>query len=113
MALVDILNETLTNFGDTDPAWRQFISDHKQYLINRSSVMLISPAYMQQYLYSLGRYLRSINYDPACAWIIRLINDIPTDIVFDASVGSLRIPPFTIIAALYTTYIAQKQASAA
>ena len=112
MALLDILSSSINIYDDTDPVWRQFIADHKQYLIDRSNTVFISPSYIQGYVYSLPRYLKSIAYNIHCTWIIRLINNIPTDIDFNTSVSSLMIPPFTVIQGLYTTYSVQRSISA-
>lgn len=105
MALTDILNLTLNQYDDTDPKWRLFISDHKQYLIGQSNTATISNSYMQGYQYSLRRYLRSIHYNIHFAWIVSLINDIPTDVQFTTNVIMLLIPPQNVLEALYTNYI--------
>jgi len=110
MALIDILASSINQFDDVDSAWQQFIADHKQYLINNARTVLISPSAMQAYTYSLVRYLRAINYNTHCAWIVRLINNLPTDIQLDTTVNSLLIPSFSDIESLYTTYAVQKSA---
>ena len=105
MSLVDILNNSINHYDDTDPKWRIFISDHKQYLIGQSTTYNISTQYIQTHIYSLKRYLRSINYNIHCAWIIALINNIPTDFQFTSDVKTLYIPSIAVIESLYTNYI--------
>ena len=112
MALIDMLTNSLDNYDDTDPAWVQFISDHKQYLISQSTTAIISTSYMQGYQYSLKRYLRSIHYNTHCAWIVALVNNLPTDIMFTNGVNSLTLPPFSLIQSLYTTYLTLKTRAA-
>jgi hypothetical protein len=103
--LVNLLNKTITNYSDVDPAWRQFVDDHKAFLIANSTTMQISESYMQQFVQDLPRYLRSINYNTQVTWIIWLINDLVTDIAFVQNIGTLLIPPFQIIENLYTSFI--------
>ena len=108
MALIDLLTNSLDNYDDLDPDWKNFILDHKQYLIDKSTMAIISTSYMQGYRYSLRRYLRSISYNIHCAWIVGLVNNLPTDVMFTDTVNSLRLPPFSVIESLYTTYLTLK-----
>lgn len=105
MALIDTLSNSLNNYDDTDPNWRQFVDDHKTYLINLSNVATISTSYMQGYRYALRRYLNTIRYNTHCTWIVRLVNNLPSDVQFTDSVNSLLIPPMSVIEDLYTTYL--------
>lgn len=107
-SLIALLNNSLNNYNDTDSNWRQFISDHKTYLIANSKIRNLSPSYFQGVQYNLKAYLRKINYMTNCAWIVALINNIPNDVNFAAGIGFLYIPNFSIIEALYTTYITTK-----
>jgi hypothetical protein len=105
MSLIDMLNNSLNQYNDTSDAWSQFIKDHKTYLRNNATTYTISSSYMQGYLYDLKRYLRAINYDQHCAWIVAWINDLINDVAFDASVTILLIPSVQTIQELYTTYL--------
>ena len=104
MALTDLLTNSLNYYDDVDGAWRLFIIDHKQYLINRSTTYIISQSYFQGYIYDMKRYLRSINYPTNCSWIVGLINNIHNDIMFTPEINILLIPSPTILEMLYVTY---------
>jgi hypothetical protein len=67
--------------------------------------MTITPSYMQSYKYSIKRYLRSVQFNNNCAWIVQLLNDIPSDIQFTGQNLLLYIPPMNVIEALYTNYV--------
>jgi hypothetical protein len=105
MALIDTLNASINQYDDTDVVWRQFISDHKQYLIGQSQTYSISSSYLQSYIFSMKRYLRSIGYNTHLAWIVSLINNIPSDVQFVAGTTLLYVPSLTLIQSLYTNYV--------
>lgn len=107
--LITMLTNSLNNYNDTDPKWRQFIDDHKAYLIANSQIQTISSSFMQGYTYALERYLRSISYKTSCTWIILLINNLVNNLAFTNNIGSLLIPPFQLIEDLYTTYLTAQQ----
>lgn len=111
MSLITILNNATSVYDDTDPAWRQFILDHKTYLLQQSTLRIITSAYIQRYSYNLQAYLQSVNYPTSAAWIIGILNAIPSNIEFDRSVSQLYIPPFSLIETLYTTYLTTNSAS--
>lgn len=112
MALIDLLAYSVNQYDDADPEWRAFISDHKQYLIANSTLATISPGYMQRYVFSLKRYLRSNNYNTHFAWIVALINDRPTDTDFSSDVTMLLLPSAAVIEMLYTNYLSAKSLAA-
>ena len=107
MSLIDVLNKTINYYDDIDPKWRQVILDHKSYLIANSRTAIISSSYMQRYVHSLKRYLRSMNYSTNCAWIVGIINNIPSDVQFTSETLTLYIPNMSVIEELYTTYKTQ------
>lgn len=109
MALIDTLNASLNFYDDLDNGWRQFILDHLIYLQTQSDTATISNSYMQSCSFSLKRYLRSINYSTNWAWIVGLVNNIPTDVQFTFGVNSLYLPTNTVLQRLYTDYCAAKQ----
>lgn len=111
MSLITILNNTASVYDDTDAAWRQFILDHKTYILQQSQLRVITSAYIQRYSYNIQAYLQSINFPTSCAWIIEILNAIPSNIEFDSSVSQLYIPTFSLIETLYTTYITTKSAN--
>lgn len=104
-SLLTLINNSLNNYDDTDPLWRQFVSDHKVYLIANSTYRNITNSFIQGVNYNLKAYCRSIGYSTNCAWIVALINNIPTDVMFTKGVTFLYVPPFSVIEALYTSYI--------
>ena len=108
MALIDLLNATITNYSDTDPDWRQFVLDHKLYLLSNSTPRNVSSGYLQAVRYSMSAYLRSINYNLSCTWIVQFINNIPTDVMFTTQAQIIYVPNFAIIEQLYTSYITTK-----
>lgn len=101
--LINLLAATINAYDDTDPAWRQFISDHKTYLLSQSQLQMITPSFFQSVVYDLNRFLIGINYNTHCTWIVRLINAIPSDVVFVA-ITALQIPQMRVIQDLYTRY---------
>jgi len=105
MSLITILSQSFNQYSDLDPKWRQFIDDHKTYLIEQSPLMSITPSYMQRYKYSIKQYLQSVQFNHNCAWIVQLINNIPSDIQFTGQNILLYIPPMNVIEALYTNYV--------
>ncbi len=114
MALTDYLT-TLTSdpLLDTDPAWRQFIIDHKAYIISSAGQQKVSPEVMTQCNYNLIRYLRIQNLQVNLAWIVLLINGLDSDIDFNADMLSLTlyVPSETLIQTLYQTYQTVSQVS--
>jgi hypothetical protein len=111
-SLITMLNNSLTNYDDTDKDWYQFVDDHKQFLLNNSILRNITPSYLQGVQYNLRAYLRSIHYNVSCTWIVQLINNLPNDVGFlSSNVSFLYVPNFPVIEALYTTYITTKNNS--
>lgn len=108
MSLTTTLQNSFNNYDDTDVDWKNFIADHKDYLIANANQVTISQSYMQGYVFALARYLRSINYNAHCTWIIARINNLPNDLAFIDTIGVLLLPPFSIIQELYTSYITAK-----
>jgi len=110
-SLISILNSSLNNYNDTNSSWRNFISDYKSYLIANSTVRQITNGYLQGVRFNLTAYLRSINYNTNCAWIIALINNLPNDVYFTTGINFLYVPQFSIIEQLYTSWITTQQNS--
>lgn len=108
-SLLALIANSITTYSDIDPEWKQFISDYKTYLISQSTLRTISNGYFQSVQYNMQAYLRSINYNVSCAWIIAMINNIPNDVYFAPGITMLYVPSFSIIEQLYTNYITSKQ----
>jgi len=109
MALLDILTTTMADvFLDTDPQWRQFITDHKTYLRQTSPQRKPSAELMTQVGRDLTWYLRYIGVQRPIAWIVAYINDLDSDVYFDCST-TLWVPDISQIDLLYQSYITTKQ----
>lgn len=86
-----------------DADWYQFITDHMLYIKTNATKIIIEPTDMEQYKYSLENFLREKQYDVAHAWIVRLINNIPSNQEF-VGYESLLIPKADIITVLKDQY---------
>jgi hypothetical protein len=105
MSLINLIDRKIKEgqYYDTDSKWRQFIIDHKLYLKNNSIKRYPSETYLNKYKYDLSGYLRSLNMPASCTWIVRIINDMPTDKEF-VNIKSIYVPELPIIKDLFKTY---------
>jgi len=105
MSIITLLNSKIkTNkYSNHDSEWERFVIDHRDYLLENSITRMISSAYMNQYQHNLKGYIRSINLDESVIWIIRFLNNLPTDREFK-NISSIYIPSMQTIIDLYEQY---------
>ena len=94
---LDRLSERLTRmasnkFGPEDPAWYQFVMDHKQYLISKSSIAEFTILKMSPYKFKPAEfYVKECKGNFNQAWIFCMINDITDVTEFNESRTKLLI----------------------
>jgi hypothetical protein len=97
-------NANRTQMGDDQGRWRQFILDHLDFIARRSQTKEIPAEMMNLYRYDLDRFLKqecSRNED--IAWIVLLINDLPSDFEF-VGVRFLIVPTDDLISSLFHSF---------
>jgi hypothetical protein len=100
MSLSDLLEKAIDPHGDDQGPWRQFVLDHLDWIAVRSKSYLPSDVLMYQYRYDLVRYLKEARSRKTdIAWIVLLLNDIPSDFDFEEP-QSLIIPSDELIQSL-------------
>ena len=106
MALTDVIESGFSQFSDSDPNWRLFVLDHKAVIIQNSELINIVGDVMHLVNYSIKNLLRQpqVNRDPGIDWIVRLINNLKSDIDF-YDVRLLWIPPMNYVTQLYQLYM--------
>ncbi len=110
MSVIDILQQKITErryWNDSTEAWLFFLSDYKTQILERSRPLVITGEILDKCQYDVAAAIREIGqgYDPRCAAIVRMINDIPTDADFTEMV-TLMIPDESYISTLYDVFIA-------
>lgn len=109
MALLDMLAQYNSDaFLDTDPGWRQFVSDHKAYLKSIAQVRQPSQDLMGQVSGDMTRYLRQLGIPRPIAWLVGYINDLDSDVLFNES-QLIYVPTISQIDLLYQSYITTRQ----
>ena len=100
---------------DTDNSWRQFVLDHRFNLIAGATPVLPTNELLAQNNYDLQRYLRAINIDPTYHWIVYILNDIDSDMMFHMNrvKSVIYIPTQADVTRLYTTYKTVSQENSA
>lgn len=103
MPIHELIESQLGTYENADPAWEQFIRDHFTYLWEGAKIHKPTAAYMRPHEYNLKFYLKSISFDISAEWIVRLLNDITTDIDF-INITEIRVPDMGIVKELYQTF---------
>lgn len=109
LGVIGIIDKKINNskVDPTDPLWVQTIKDHKEYLKSSSTVRNISKDYFRPYKYSLAKYLRSIGIPGYQEDVIRIVNDLPSDLDFKEA-RKIFIPSSTAIKSIKKLYLSSK-----
>ena len=100
--LNSILNEDQYNKGER--AWLLYLQDHREYIIERSKLVEITPSEMAYYKYRIRKYLSYKGYNSDYDKIFRIINRLPRDMQFNENVTKVYLPDSTVIAELRRSY---------
>lgn len=100
--LNSILNEDQYNKGER--AWLLYLQDHREYIIERSKLVEITPSEMAYYKYRIRKYLSYKGYNSDYDKIFRIINRLPLDMQFNENVTKVYLPDSTVIAELRRSY---------
>lgn len=100
--LNSILNEDQYNKGER--AWLLYLQDHREYIIERSKLVEITPNEMAYYKYRIRKYLSYKGYNSDYDKIFRIINRLPLDMQFNENVTKVYLPDSTVIAELRRLY---------
>ena len=103
MTLISTLTNLKGDFGSEDKAWVRFIKDHKDYILNNSTVTALSVADMLHYKYSPALYLESKDIHKSATWIFMLINQFNSAIDF-VDLDEVFLPANTILVELKGIY---------
>ena len=96
------VSEEIYNSGAVD--WRQFLQDHREYIIDRSTLVNVTPNEMTYYKYRIRKYLAHKGYSGKFDQVFRLINRLPRDQMFNETVTSVYLPDSDVIAELRRSY---------
>jgi hypothetical protein len=86
-----------------DKEWIQFMKDHREHILEKSSSILIDYNDQNTYRYRLFSYLVETSHTVDLLWIILWLNQLDTEMDFN-NVRELYIPDYTHISELYQTY---------
>lgn len=100
--LNSILNEDQYNKGER--AWLLYLQDHREYIIERSKLVEITPNEMAYYKYRIRKYLLYKGYSSNYDKVFRIINRLSSDNQFNENVTSVYLPDSTVIAELRRSY---------
>jgi hypothetical protein len=106
MKLQDIIKMKLSKYSNIDLGFRQLIFDHKEYIIDTSFELQITPQIREIYMYRNNKLILENTQvtDLSIMWIIFFINNInPLDYLGNLSL--IRIPDESVIQSLYKKYL--------
>jgi len=103
MSLREILASKTTIYEDVDPAWRTFVRDHKQELVQNSVLNELTADKAYQVKCNPTRFFRDIGYRTDFVWIAMYVNDLATDVDF-GDVRSIYVPNVDYIMQMYSQY---------
>jgi len=90
--------------NDSSSGWLQFLQDHREYIINKSKQITISPNDMAYYKFRISKYLKNKGYGVQCALAFRIINHIKSDADFNESITEVYIPSTSVLNELRRSY---------
>ena len=102
VSLTDLLTAKLGSYSEADPAWVQYVKDHRSYLLQNSYTQYMTKADAWTYRYRPEEYLASINYDTSCTWLMLWLNQL-TPALF-IGLDSFFLPDHRILADVYAMY---------
>ena len=90
------ITNKITNPYATNEQWFLYIKDNKDFIISRSTLVLINPDAMNLYKYRLEEFLTDYGVNPNNAWIVIWLNQLGSNINFN-NLTELIIPSDTVI----------------
>ena len=98
-------SETLLDVSTKErfDGWKQFVQDHRSYIIDRCITYTIPPEIMNTCKYRPEVFLQKIGYAKIPVWIVMWINDINTSSRF-INLDSVLIPTSSTLDTLYESY---------
>lgn len=85
-------------------AWLIFLQDHREYLIQHSTLTAITPNEMAYYKYRIRKYITYKGYNSDYDKVFRVINRLPQDSQFNENVTQVYLPDTSTVAELRRLY---------
>lgn len=85
-------------------AWLIFLQDHREYLIQHSTLTTITPNEMAYYKYRIRKYITYKGYNSDYDKVFRVINRLPQDSQFNENVTQVYLPDTSTVAELRRLY---------
>lgn len=85
-------------------AWLIFLQDHREYLIQHSTLTTITPNEMAYYKYRIRKYITYKGYNSDYDKVFRVINRLPQDSQFNETVTQVYLPDTSTVAELRRSY---------
>lgn len=85
-------------------AWLIFLQDHREYLIQHSTLTTITPNEMAYYKYRIRKYITYKGYNSDYDKVFRVINRLPQDSQFNETVTQVYLPDTSTVAELRRLY---------
>ena len=101
-SLDSIIRDDQYNIGEY--AWLIFLQDHREYLIQHSTLTTITPNEMAYYKYRIRKYITYKGYNSDYDKIFRVINRLPQDSQFNENVTQVYLPDTSTVAELRRLY---------
>jgi hypothetical protein len=101
----------VSQYTNSNPAWVQFIRDHRAFLWARAVTIPIDPEQMNAYKYRPRAFLVSQGIPGDQVWITLWLNGIDP-LKFD-NLETLKAPPQSTITALYQAFVANTEKTTA
>lgn len=101
-SLDSIIRDDQYNIGEY--AWLIFLQDHREYLIQRSTLTTITPNEMAYYKYRIRKYITYKGYNSDYDKVFRVINRLPQDSQFNENVTQVYLPDTSTVAELRRLY---------
>jgi len=108
--LADRCESKLGDYSNTDTGWVQFVKDHREMLLQNSTVLEMSLEVAHRYRFSLALLLYDRSMDQSTMWIIMWLNQISAEHEFK-QLQRLLIPTNEYLATLKAQYDSNKQAA--
>ena len=101
-SLDSIIRGDQYNIGEY--AWLIFLQDHREYLIQHSTLTTITPNEMAYYKYRIRKYITYKGYNSDYDKVFRVINRLPQDSQFNENVTQVYLPDTSTVAELRRLY---------
>ena len=101
-SLDSIIRGDQYNIGEY--AWLIFLQDHREYLIQHSTLTTITPNEVAYYKYRIRKYITYKGYNSDYDKVFRVINRLPQDSQFNENVTQVYLPDTSTVAELRRLY---------